>query len=118
MKIQTIANKVKKSTGAGYILRGATAGTVFAEFCADDWDKYSEICAKAWRMKGVYVENHLMTRVIRLWTAEDWKAFNDFEDEKKNLVNGFWEALHNFGRAAADAYYIEHKADYVRLGIV
>lgn len=117
MKICTIATKIKKSTGAGFILRGATAGTVFAEFCADDWETYSAICAKAWRMKGVHVENHLNTRVVQVWTAEDWTKFRDFEDEKKRLVDGFWEVLHNLGRKAANDYYDAHIADYVRLGI-
>ena len=117
MTLKAIANRIEKSTGEKYVIRAATAGTVFAEFCAEDYPGYSAICKKAWSIKGVHVENHLNTRVVRVWTAEDWKKFRDFEDEKAALVNGFWETLHNYGRAMADKYFKDHAADYARLGI-
>lgn len=117
MTLKAIANRIEKSTGEKYTIREATAGAFFAEFSADDWPGYSAICKKAWSMKGVHVENHLNTRTVWVWTAEDWKKFSDYEDEKKRLVDGFWEALHNFGREAADRYFKTHEADYARLGI-
>lgn len=117
MTLKAIANRIEKSTGEKYTIREATAGTAFAEFEAEDCPGYSAICKKAWSMKGVHVENHLNTRTVWVWTAEDWKKFSDFEDEKKSLVDGFWEALHNFGREAADKYFNDHAADYARLGI-
>lgn len=117
MTLKAIANRIEKSTGEKYVIRDATAGTVFAEFCAEGWPGYSAICKKAWSMKGVHVENHLSTKTVRVWTAEDWTKFSAFEGEKKRLVDGFWETLHNYGREAADKYFMDHAADYLRLGI-
>ena len=117
MTLKNIANRIAKSTGEKYTIRAATAGTFFAEFEAEDWPGYAAICEKAWRMKGVHIENHLNTRTVWVWTAEDWRKYSDHENEKNRLVDGFWETLHNYGREAADRYFSEHAADYARLGI-
>ena len=117
MTLKAIANKIEQSTGEKYVICAATAGAFFAEFSAEDWPGYSAICKKAWSMNGVHVENHLNTKTVRVWTAEDWTKFSAFENEKKHLVDGFWEALHNRGREAADAYFLAHEAEYDRLGI-
>lgn len=117
MKIDRKADKLKKITGAGYILRAAGHGTTCAEFHALNYDEYREICAKAERIKGTCVEAFHYSLVVRLWTLEDWTCWSACEDEKKRLVDGFWETLHNLGREAAGKYYADHTADYIRLGI-
>ena len=117
MKICTLANKVKKSTGAGYILRAGKYSTTFAEFCAVDYADYDKICAKVARIKGAEWEAFHWNKVVRLWTIEDWNTVKGYNAEAKSLVDGFWEALHNFGREAADRYFKAHEADYARLGI-
>lgn len=117
MKICTLANKVKKSTGAGYILRGGKYGTTCAEFHGVDREQFDEICTKALRVRGAEVEYHTYNRVVRLWTVEDWNIVKNNNAEAEKLVNGFWETLHNFGRAMADKYFSDHAADYSRLGI-
>ena len=117
MKICTLANKVKKSTGAGYILRAGKYGTTFAEFCAVGYADYDKICAKVARIKGVEWEAFHWNKVVRLWTLEDWNIVKTNNAEAEKLVNGFWETLHNFGRSMADKYFADHAADYARLGI-
>lgn len=117
MKIYTKADKLKRETGCGYILRAAGHGATCAEFHALNYDEYDEICAKAARIKGTRFEAFHYSLVVRLWTVEDWAHWNACEDEKKRLVDGFWETLHNLGREAAGKYYTDHAADYVRLGI-
>lgn len=117
MKICKIADKIKKETGAGYILRETAADAVFAEFCPDSWEGYKKIADKAEHMRGVHVERFMYSRVVRVWLAEDYARWEKHEAEKKSLVNGFWETLHNFGREAAGKYFNDHAADYARLGI-
>ena len=117
MKICKIADKLKKSTGRSYIMRAGKYGTIFAEFHAVDREDFSALCAKALRIKGAEVEYHTYSMIVRLWTAEDWNTVKTNNAEAEKLVNGFWETLHNFGRAMADKYFAEHAADYSRLGI-
>lgn len=117
MKICTLANRVKKSTGSGYILRAGKYGTTFAEFYGVDREQFEKICARALRMKGAEVECFNWNRVVRVWTVEDWNTVRENNAEAEKLVNGFWETLHNFGRAMADKYFKDHEADYARLGI-
>lgn len=117
MDIRREADKIKRKTGAGYILRAGKYGTACAEFCGVDLPEYDEICTKALRMKNVEVECFLWNRVVRVWTVEDWKKLRENNEEAKRLTDGFWEALHNYGRAVADKYFKDHAADYARLGI-
>lgn len=117
MKICTIANKVKKSTGAGYILRAGKYNTMFAEFCPGEYSEYDAICARVARIKGAEWEAYHYSKIVRVWTAEDWNILQNNNAEAEKLVNGFWETLHKFGRAMADKYFSDHAADYARLGI-
>lgn len=117
MKICKFADRVKRKTGAGYIIRGGKYGTAFAEFQAADYTDYDKLCKVVSGIKGTEWEAFRWNKVIRLWTLEDWNTVKTNNAEAEKLVNGFWETLHNFGRAVADKYFQDHADDYARLGI-
>lgn len=117
MEIKAIAEKIKKYTGVNYIIRPGVCNTHFAEFSTGSWEEYAEISNRAYRIKSVKVETHFNTKTVWVYTADDWKTVKEYNDAVRTITEGFWEVLHNFGRDAADAYFKEHEAEYIRLGI-
>lgn len=119
MTITKICKHIERETGIkGTYTMGAN-DLHLIEYNCDNWTEYENILNTVYRMKNAVIAyKHLDCKYIQVAERSEYERFEEWNNARNALVEGFWQAYHIGGDSAADAYYAENLDKYHEYDIV
>lgn len=118
-KLQTIKAAVYKKFGVMGKIRPGYHDRHILEYSELDANLYFDILPYIRGRKGIEIvyTNHYCGTLRAMETAEAAEAATDSQ-KQNNLIEGFWQTMHDHGREAAECYFKDHEAEYKYFGII
>lgn len=118
-KLQTIKATVYKNFGAMGKIHPTPHGRHILEYSGLDADLYFDILPYIRGRKDLEIvyTNHYCGTLRAMETAEATEAAADSQ-KQNNLIEGFWQTMHDHGREAAERYFKDHETEYKYFGII
>ena len=118
MTLTKICKDIERKTGIKGAYKIGVHDLHYVEYNCENHHEYSAIM-NAVNLKYTKIWwNSFTTGLIRLCERSEYDVWQEWNLAKENLVEGFWQAYHIGGQAAADAYYAENLDKYREYGIV
>lgn len=117
MTITKICKTIERKTGIKGTYAIGAYNLHYLEYDLENYDEFSAVLS-AVNLKYVKVfYSNVTTRCIRIAERSEYEKFEEWDNAKSALVEGFWQAYHVGGKSAADAYYAENINKYREYGI-